>query len=76
MNSSIPRLRLALRRRKLNANRLTSEVFGPDEPSTPEREVAGVPPLTERPRPEGPRPLPRPGLAAEMHGDDAAPELA
>ncbi len=42
----------------------------PTSPSAPEREVVGPPPLAERARPEAPRPLPRPGLAAEMRGDE------
>jgi cell division protease FtsH len=37
------------------------DVFGPDEP--PAAEAALPPAPVDRPRPEGPRPLPRPGLA-------------
>jgi len=56
--------------------RSEEEVFGPDEPTTPEIPPGRVPPLPERAR-EAPRPLPRPGLAAEMRGDDGtAPEPA
>jgi cell division protease FtsH len=62
---------------KLLTGASEEDVFGPDEPVTPEREAVGPPPLAERARPEGPRPLPRPGLAAEMHGDEPpAPEFA
>src|SRR5579872_1089451 len=62
---------------KLLAGVSEEDVFGPDEPPAPEREPAAPPPVAERSRPEGPRPLPRPGLAAEMHGDDGtAPEPA
>src|SRR5580692_10376542 len=47
------------------------EVFGPAEAPPTELPPGRVPPLPERSRPENPpRPLPRPGLAAEMRGDD------
>ncbi|MEA2453793.1 MAG: cell division protease FtsH [Thermoleophilaceae bacterium] len=50
------------------------EVFGPDEPD----EVAGVPVDAAPERPALPRPLPRPGLAAEARGLEfpEKPELA
>ena len=61
---------------KLLAGEPEADIFGPDEPGVPEL-PAGRMPLPERARPEVPRPLPRPGLAAEMHGDDPpAPGLA
>jgi cell division protease FtsH len=54
------------------------DVFGPDEPATPELPPTPSPQL-DRPR-EAPRPLPRPGLAggtAELRGaDPEQPELA
>jgi len=45
------------------------DVFGPDEPNAPALPVGPVA-APERTRPEASRPLPRPGLAAEMHGED------
>ena len=45
------------------------DVFGPDEPNAPALPVGPVA-APERTRPETSRPLPRPGLAAEMHGED------
>jgi cell division protease FtsH len=45
------------------------DVFGPDEPNAPAL-PAGPVAAPERTRPETSRPLPRPGLAAEMHGED------
>jgi cell division protease FtsH len=51
------------------------EIFGPEETKTPELPPGHVPPTPERER-QAPRPLPRPGLAAEMRGDDTAPEPA
>jgi cell division protease FtsH len=51
----------------LLADRPEEDVFGPDEPTSPE--PAQPPPAPERARPEVPRPLPRPGLAAEMRAD-------
>jgi cell division protease FtsH len=53
-----------------------ADVFGPDEPDAPA--LTPGPPIAapERARPET-RPLPRPGLAAEMRGDERQrPELA
>jgi cell division protease FtsH len=53
------------------------DVFGPDDTKAPELPSGRIPTLPERSRPGAPRPLPRPGLAAEMHGEDPpAPELA
>jgi cell division protease FtsH len=60
---------------KLLAGSPEADVFGPDEPDAPEL-PAGPVPAPERARPETARPLPRPGLAAEMHGEDPLrPEL-
>jgi cell division protease FtsH len=53
---------------KLLAGAAEADVFGPDEPDTPAI-VPGPTPTPERARPEAARPLPRPGLAAEMHGE-------
>jgi cell division protease FtsH len=46
-----------------------ADVFGPDEPNAPAL-PSGPVAAPERTRPEASRPLPRPGLAAEMHGED------
>jgi cell division protease FtsH len=56
----------------LLAGKTELEVFGPEEPVRP------VPPEPPEPEPkrkpaEGPRPLPRPGLAAEMRADESKP---
>src|SRR5579864_9185710 len=52
---------------KLLEGRPEEEVFGADETKAPELPPGRVPPVPERSRPEAPpRPLPRPGLAAEM----------
>jgi cell division protease FtsH len=53
---------------KLLAGAAEADVFGPDEPDTPAI-APGPTPTPERARPETARPLPRPGLAAEMHGE-------
>ncbi|MGA3360826.1 MAG: ATP-dependent zinc metalloprotease FtsH [Solirubrobacteraceae bacterium] len=53
---------------KLLAGAAEADVFGPDEPDTPAI-APGPTPTPERARPEAARPLPRPGLAAEMHGE-------
>jgi cell division protease FtsH len=57
---------------KLLADATEADVFGPDEPDAPEL-APGPVPAPERARPETARPLPRPGLAAEMRGDDERP---
>jgi dihydropteroate synthase len=50
-------------------------VFGPDEPDAPTLTPGPEPePAPERARPETARPLPRPGLAAEMRATGAAIE--
>ena len=54
---------------KLLAGTSELDVFGPDEPNAPALPVGPVA-APERARPETSRPLPRPGLAAEMHGED------
>jgi cell division protease FtsH len=60
---------------KLLAGNAEADVFGPDEPNAPAL-PAGPIAAPERTRPEASRPLPRPGLAAEMHGEDPPrPEL-
>ena len=60
---------------KLVAGATEADVFGPDEPDAPEL-APGPLPAPERARPETARPLPRPGLAAEMRGDQRPrPEL-
>jgi cell division protease FtsH len=46
-----------------------ADVFGPDEPVVPQPAPDEPKELPEAKR-EGPRPLPRPGFAAEMRGDD------
>src|SRR5881275_1662785 len=46
------------------------EVFGPDEPVVPQPAPPGPEAPQGRPEREGPRPLPRPGFAAEMRSDD------
>jgi cell division protease FtsH len=54
---------------KLLDGKPEEEVFGPDEPVRPQ-----IPPPPPQPAPErperAPRPLPRPGFAAEMRADD------
>ena len=50
-----------------------ADVFGPDEPDDVPALPVGPVPAPERARPEGARPIPRPGLAAEMHGGDVPP---
>ncbi len=57
---------------KLLAGASEADVFGPDEPDAPAL-APGPVPAPERTRPETARPLPRPGLAAEMRGDDQRP---
>jgi len=60
---------------KLVAGATEADVFGPDEPDAPAL-APGPAPAPERARPETARPLPRPGLAAEMRGDQRPrPEL-
>jgi cell division protease FtsH len=60
---------------KLLAGSPEADVFGPDEPDAPAL-PSGPVAAPERTRPEASRPLPRPGLAAEMHGEDSPrPEL-
>jgi cell division protease FtsH len=60
---------------KLLAGSPEADVFGPDEPNAPAL-PSGPVAAPERTRPEASRPLPRPGLAAEMHGEDSPrPEL-
>jgi cell division protease FtsH len=60
---------------KLLAGSPEADVFGPDEPDAPALPVGPIA-APERTRPEASRPLPRPGLAAEMHGEDPPrPEL-
>ena len=54
---------------KLLAGNPEADVFGPDEPNAPAL-PSGPVAAPERTRPEASRPLPRPGLAAEMHGED------
>jgi cell division protease FtsH len=54
---------------KLLAGATEPDVFGPDEPDAPAL-APGPVPAPERARPETARPLPRPGLAAEMRGDE------
>ena len=49
------------------------EVFGPQEPVRPPAADEPEPEPTKRKPAEGPRPLPRPGLAAEMRADDPQP---
>ena len=46
-----------------------ADVFGPDEPVVPQP-APDEPPASREPKRDGPRPLPRPGFAAEMRGDD------
>src|SRR5204862_4859952 len=46
------------------------DVFGPDEPVVPQPAPPGPEAPQGRPEREGPRPLPRPGFAAEMRSDD------
>ncbi|HEY5389563.1 MAG TPA: cell division protein FtsH, partial [Solirubrobacteraceae bacterium] len=57
---------------KLLAGVSEGDVFGPGEPSAPALEPAPAP-APERARPETTRPLPRPGLAAEMRGEEPKP---
>jgi cell division protease FtsH len=57
---------------KLLAGAAEADVFGPDEPDTPAI-APGPTPTPERARPETARPLPRPGLAAEMRGEEPKP---
>ncbi|HEX4036312.1 MAG TPA: ATP-dependent zinc metalloprotease FtsH [Solirubrobacteraceae bacterium] len=57
---------------KLLAGVGENDVFGPDEPNAPALEPAPAP-APERARPETTRPLPRPGLAAEMRGEQPKP---
>ncbi|HLW95271.1 MAG TPA: ATP-dependent zinc metalloprotease FtsH [Solirubrobacteraceae bacterium] len=57
---------------KLLAGVSEDDVFGPGEPSAPALEPAPAP-APERARPETTRPLPRPGLAAEMRGEEPSP---
>jgi cell division protease FtsH len=60
---------------KLLADASEADVFGPDEPDAPAL-APGPVPAPERARPETARPLPRPGLAAELRADEPArPEL-
>jgi cell division protease FtsH len=60
---------------KLLAGSPEIDVFGPDEPNAPALPPGPVA-APERSRPETSRPLPRPGLAAEMHGEGSPrPEL-
>jgi cell division protease FtsH len=61
---------------RLLADAPEADVFGPDEPDTPQV-TPGPTPSPERSRPEAARPpLPRPGLAAEMRGEQPQrPEL-
>jgi cell division protease FtsH len=56
---------------KLLAGGTEEDVFGPDEP--PAALAPGPVAAPERSRPETARPLPRPGLAAEMRGEDPPP---
>jgi cell division protease FtsH len=54
---------------KLLADATEADVFGPDEPDAPAL-APGPAPAPERARPEAARPLPRPGLAAELRADE------
>jgi cell division protease FtsH len=54
---------------KLLADATEADVFGPDEPDAPAL-APGPVPAPERARPETARPLPRPGLAAELRADE------
>jgi cell division protease FtsH len=57
---------------KLLAGTSEEDVFGPDEPNAPAL-APGPQAAPERARPETARPLPRPGLAAEMRGEEPKP---
>jgi cell division protease FtsH len=57
---------------KLLAGVSEEDVFGPAEPDAPAL-TPGPVSAPERARPETTRPLPRPGLAAEMRGEDQQP---
>ena len=54
---------------KLLAGAAEADVFGPDEPDAPAL-APGPIAAPERARPETARPLPRPGLAAELRADE------
>jgi cell division protease FtsH len=54
----------------LLAGKSEDEVFGPQEPVRPPTSDEPVEPEPKRKPSEGPRPLPRPGLAAEMRADE------
>jgi cell division protease FtsH len=54
----------------LLAGKAEDEIFGPQEPVRPPAADEPEPEPSKRKPSEGPRPLPRPGLAAEMRADD------
>jgi cell division protease FtsH len=56
----------------LLAGKSEDDIFGPMEPVRPPAADEPVEPEPKRKPAEGPRPLPRPGLAAEMRADDSS----